>query len=126
MKIHGKPIILVFIQLLLFTEIFGQKPDIQRINPTNWWVGMKNPNLQILLYGKNIASHNLTLKPYAGVKIKKINKVENPNYLFVDLAIAKTAKAGKLDFTLGTGVNATKINYELKTRTAKLFSNGDE
>jgi len=142
MKITVKPIILVFVQLLLITKLFGQKPDIQRINPSNWWVGMKNPNLQILLYGKDIASHKIALQPYAGVRIKKVNKVENANYLFVDLELAKTAKAGKLVFNIGTGANATKIDYELKTRTAKpqaltqadviylimpdRFSNGDE
>lgn len=142
MKINVKPIILVFVQLLLITELFGQKRDVQRINPSNWWVGMKNPNLQILLYGKDIANHQISLQPYAGVRIKKVNKVENANYLFVDLEITKTAKAGKLSFTLGKGTNTTKIDYELRTRTAKpqaltqadviylimpdRFSNGDE
>ncbi len=142
MKFNGKPIILVFVQLLFFIELFGQKPDIQRINPTNWWVGMKNPNVQILFYGKDIAANKITLQPYSGVKIKKVNKVENPNYLFVDLEITKAAKAGKLAFIVGSGVNTAKIDYELKTRTAKpqaltqadviylimpdRFSNGDE
>ena len=134
--------ILVFIQLALFTEVFAQKPDIQRINPTNWWVGMKNPNLQILLYGNNIASHKISLKAYAGVKIKQIHKVENPNYVFVDLEISQLAKAGTIELTLGGGAETNKILYELKTRNAKpeavtqadvvyllmpdRFSNGDE
>ena len=119
MKKVLKPITIIFVSLLVFSSLFAQKPEIQRINPTNWWVGMKNPNLQILLYGKNLAKHQLTLKPYAGVKIKKIDKVENPNYLFIDLQIAPATKAGKLTFTLGTGANAAQISYELKKRTAK-------
>ncbi|WP_337040816.1 glycoside hydrolase family 13 protein [Emticicia sp. 17c] len=119
MKIHKSLTLLVFVQLLLCIEVIGQKPDIQRINPTNWWVGMKNPALQILLYGNKIANHKISLKPYAGVKIKKIQTVENPNYLFVDLEIGSAAKAGNLEFTLGTGNLATKISYELKSRYAK-------
>lgn len=27
---------------------------IDRIEPTNWFVGMKNPQVQLMVYGKNI------------------------------------------------------------------------
>ncbi|WP_435355084.1 glycoside hydrolase family 13 protein [Emticicia sp. SJ17W-69] len=142
MKLNKLSILLVFVQLGLSLYAFSQKPDIQRIDPSNWWVGMKNPNLQILVYGKNIATSNLSLKPYSGVKLKKIQKVENPNYLFIDLEIAKNTKAGKLQFTVGNTQGSTKIDYELRNRTAKpqavtqsdvvyllmpdRFANGDE
>ncbi|WP_259015625.1 glycoside hydrolase family 13 protein [Emticicia fluvialis] len=142
MKSVLKPIILIFIQWLLFYTVYAQKPEIQRINPTNWWVGMKNPQVQLLIYGKNIAGHSLTLQPYAGVKITKTHKVENPNYLFVDLLIAPQTKPGNLTFRIGSGANTIRINYELKKRTARpqtitqadaiyllmpdRFSNGDE
>ena len=29
--------------------------DIERMDPACWWVGMKNPELQIMVYGENIA-----------------------------------------------------------------------
>ncbi len=142
MKLTKHLFLLVLIQLGLSLHGFGQKPDIQRIDPSNWWIGMKNPNLQILVYGKNIASSSLSLKPYAGVKLKQKRQTENPNYLFIDLEIGKTAKAGKLKFTVGNGASSTTIDYELSNRTAKpqavtqadvvylimpdRFANGDE
>ncbi len=142
MKTTKRLLLLVFVQLGLVTISFAQKPDIQRINPTNWWVGMKNPNLQILVYGKNIGSAKVSLKPYNGVKLKKIQTVENPNYIFVDLDISKIAKAGNLQLIFANGSESSTVNYTLKTRTAKpqavtqadvvyllmpdRFANGDE
>ncbi|MDZ7898610.1 MAG: alpha-amylase family glycosyl hydrolase [Arcicella sp.] len=111
--------LLVFVHLGLATISFAQKPDIQRINPTNWWVGMKNPNLQILVYGKNIGSTKVSLKPYNGVKLKKTQTVENPNYIFVDLDISRIAKAGNLQLIFSNGDESSTVNYKLHTRTAQ-------
>lgn len=88
------------ILLLLFVSIqtiFAQS-KIERVEPPNWWVDMKNPDLQLLVYGENIGHLNPTID-YEGVALKQIRKVENPNYLFLDLEIAETAQAGKFPIT---------------------------
>lgn len=113
MKLTKNLLLLAFVQLGVFQFAFSQNIKIEKIHPTNWWVGMKNPNLQILFYGKDISKNILSLKPYSGVKLKKVQKTDNPNYLFADLEISKTTKAGKLEFTLA----GTPIYYELKKRT---------
>lgn len=102
--------------ILLFSYVssYAQKAEISKVNPTNWFVGMKNPKLQILLYGKNLNAKGLVLKPYVGVKLKKVHTVENPNYLFIDLEIAKNAKPGNLQFSC----NGTSFLYELKSKSA--------
>jgi glycosidase len=92
----------------------AQKADITRINPTNWFVGMKNPNVQLLIYGKNLKANNVILKPYVGVKLKKVHTTENPNYLFLDLEISKNTKPGNLKFTC----NGTTFDYQLKSKSA--------
>jgi neopullulanase len=107
--------ILVLIQVGIVCSAFSQNAQITRIDPMNWWVGMKNPNLQVLIYGNNISKSKVILNPYAGVKLKKVQTTENPNYLFIDLEIAKNTKAGNLNFNIG----GNNIKYELKTRTAK-------
>ena len=33
---------------------------IDRIEPTNWFVGMKNPQVQLMVYGKDIRSANVS------------------------------------------------------------------
>ncbi len=98
-----------------FATAQKQQIDIQRIEPAFWWVGMKNPTLQILIYGKDIASAPATLT-YDGVEIIRTEKTENPNYQFIYLNIAATAKAGIVPITFTIGKKKKVINYELKSR----------
>src|SRR5512138_984595 len=104
-KLFGLIVCIVTIQFS-----FAQK-NID-VYPTNWWVGMKNPKLQLMLHGTGISSSNVTIK-YPGVTVAKVNKVENKNYLFVDLVISKSTKAGTASIRLSNGET---IPFELKTR----------
>lgn len=83
----------------------------------HWWIGMHNPKVQLLVYGDDIGSYEVNTN-YAGVTIEQIHKVENANYVFVDLHIAATAKAGiaNLEFKSKTGKKFTH-KYELRART---------
>lgn len=91
--------------------------NVDRVEPMFWWVGMKNPNLQLLIHGNNVSQYQVSIK-YPGVKVTKVNKVENPNYLFVDLTIdSKSAKAGKFTIDLlQNGKTEGSYIYELKNR----------
>ncbi len=87
--------------------------QIQHVEPLNWWVGLKNPNLQLLIHGENISETQPSIN-YAGVSIKKVNKADSKNYLFLDLVIAKTTKAGS--FTINfkkAGKTVYTYNYSL-------------
>ncbi|WP_303317323.1 glycoside hydrolase family 13 protein [Flavivirga abyssicola] len=70
--------------------------DVERVEPPNWWVGFKNSEVQLLVKHPNISAATPEIN-YAGVTIKKINKADSPNYLFIDLHISETAKAGKFN-----------------------------
>ena len=72
---------LVFLVLISVSQTL--LAQLQRVEPAFWWKGMKNPELQLLLYGKNIANQELTFSD--NIKPTKITKVDNPNYLFVTL-----------------------------------------
>ncbi len=89
--------------------------DLYKVEPPNWWTGMENPNLQLLIYGKNISKYQPLIN-YKGVKIAKVNKVENPNYLFVDLIIDKETKPGIFNIKLQEGKNQLSYQYELKAK----------
>ncbi len=61
---------------------------IDRLEPPFWWAGMKNTELQIMVYGKDISR----LEPkidHQGVKIENVVRVDSPNYLFVNLNISE-------------------------------------
>jgi glycosidase len=99
--------------------LHAQEPVGLKINPTNWYVGMKSPNVQLLVYGDKVGNGRVKLKEYEGVKITRISTVENPNYVFIDLVISPNAKAGNLHFDINHDGKTTSFDYELANRTAK-------
>lgn len=116
---------ILFFIVILFPVVhsIGQSPSIQRIDPTNWWVGMKNPNLQLLVYGPNAGMLTYSLN-YPGVKLVKTGKAENPNYAFLDLVISPSAKHGTVKITGKSGSQIVNYNYELKARTKEVKGTG--
>jgi len=80
--------------------------------PTNWWTGMKWNKIQVMIHGKDIANSNAYTINYPGVKLEKVNKVENENYLFLDLVISSTAKPGIVKIK----TDGETINFELRPR----------
>lgn len=90
---------------------------IDRIEPTNWYVGMKNPSVQLMVYGKDIRSAEVSTN-YPGVKIDSLVRLDSPNYLLVYMNI-KDAQPGTMKICFKTGKNKTNVNYELKARDMK-------
>ncbi len=90
-------------------------PRIERVNPTNWWVGMKYRTIQLLVYGPNAGTLGYTVS-YPGVTLTKTHTVENPNYAFLDLTIAPTAKAGTVKLVGKKGGQTLTQPFELKAR----------
>ncbi|HEX8326436.1 MAG TPA: glycoside hydrolase family 13 protein [Hymenobacter sp.] len=105
-----------FLLLLLLPLLAGaQTVSIDRVNPTNWWVGMKNPNVQLLVHGPGAGTLAYTVN-YPGVKLVKTNTVANPNYAFLDLSIAATAKPGKVQLIGKKGGQTVTQSWELRAR----------
>jgi glycosidase len=83
---------------------------IERIEPPFWWVGMEHAQVEIMLYGNNIAAAGTIT---SDLKIVKERKTENPNYLFVTLETAGKPP-GNYKLTIGK----IRQNFELKKRDA--------
>ncbi len=109
-------LIITLFFVFLASGLLAQIPDLERVEPAFWWVGMKNPKLQLVVHGKNIAAREVKLN-YPGVKLVQVNKVENPNYLFLDLEISPSAKTGSFPIVFSSaGKQNLQFKYELKTR----------
>ncbi|HPF50255.1 MAG TPA: glycoside hydrolase family 13 protein [Draconibacterium sp.] len=108
-----KYFITLFISLLVF-QVNAQNLD--RVEPPNWWAGMESTDLQLMIHGENISKAEISLD-YPGVSLEAVTKVENPNYLFVDLKLTEDVIPGKFDihFTVGKKEVAT-YSYELWER----------
>ena len=79
---------------VLFMPVF-LLAQIEHVEPLNWWVGMKNHNLQLMVNGRDIGETNVSIN-YPGVTIMKINKADSKNYLFIDLWVEKNTKPGTI------------------------------
>lgn len=101
--------------MIASSSIVNAQTSNLRVEPPSWWAGMNNPNLQLLVYGKDIANTQVEIN-YPGVMVKDIQKVENPNYLFINLELQKDVKAGNFDITFRGGKKNKvlhKYNYQL-------------
>ena len=123
-----KTIKLFFLFFILNQALFAQN-KIERIEPPNWWAGMKNTKLQLMVYGSDIG-HLQPVIDYPGVAIKQTIRVENSNYLFIDLVLDGAVKPGRfsIDFRHHDSIIESHT-YELKQRTTddvfKGFDNSD-
>ena len=119
-KISG--LILALLTLIYCIPALGQK--IQRVEPLNWWVNMKNPDLQLVLYGENIGDCQVKIDT-KGIQLNGTRHVDNPNYLFLDLTIAPELKAGTFPINLYQGATKVQtIEYELKARNKQKKAQG--
>ncbi|MBQ4287407.1 MAG: cyclomaltodextrinase N-terminal domain-containing protein, partial [Bacteroidales bacterium] len=102
----------------------NKAPEIQRMDPPFWYAGMKNHELQVMFYGKDIATSEFSLNEYPGVSVKEVAKVKNPNYLFVYLDIAASAEPGSMTFVFKKGKKKTAKTFELRPRNTKPGAQG--
>ena len=102
-------IILTFLAL----HIIGMNAavKIDKIEPTDWYAGMKNPQLQLMVYGKGVASVKEVTTDYPGVRIDSVGRLDSPNYLLVYLNL-QGAQPGTMTMKL----DKQKVEYTLKQR----------
>lgn len=108
--------------LFFFTTIQltnAQKINLNRVEPPNWWIGMENTALQLLVYGENISITKPTIQ-YEGITINSVTKLESDNYLFINITIDKNTKEGvfDIDFNFKKGKKIV-YKYDLKQKKNK-------
>ena len=75
---------------------------------------MKNPELQILLYGTDIATDSVSITA-SDIRVKEIVKLQNPNYLLLYLDLSETAPQ-EFNIQLTKNGEQTIIPYQIKER----------
>ena len=53
--------------------------NIEKIDPPFWYVGMENKELQLMVYGKDIANAKVDVS-YPGVQISSMVRLDSDNY----------------------------------------------
>ncbi len=109
---------LFFVQFKFSTNILAQQ-SVQRIDPACWWIGMSQPEVELMVYQPGIATFQASLN-YAGVRIVKQERLRSNDYLFITLKIDTTAKPGKVPIVLNNAKKTFAASYELKLRDAAI------
>lgn len=108
---------LILLIVFLFSWGGGQNAramEIKKVAPSFWWAGMKNPELQILLYGEDLALSDVSVSG-EGIYLKEVVRQENPNYLLLYLDLSE-AKGQTFQILLKNGKKKLQVPYELKSR----------
>ena len=87
-----------------------------RVEPPNWWAGMEDTTLQLLVYGEEAGAMHLEIEGQ-GVTLVTTRTADSPNYLFADLQFDRTAPPQSLRLTFTKGGNEVVVlPYEIKQR----------
>jgi len=102
--------------ILSSINVFAGGSDANiKLNPTNWWIGMRYNNVQVLVRG-NTANYNeqeVSIN-YPGVKLSKVHRLENAKYYALDIIIDATAKEGIVKIKIGK----TSLDWPLKAKNS--------
>lgn len=70
--------------------------DSLRVEPANWWTGMRWNQVEILLHRPGVSDYSIRLGKTKGIRLLKVEKGDSPNYLFVTLDIDEKAPPQKV------------------------------
>ncbi|MBL1213706.1 MAG: alpha-amylase [Ignavibacteriae bacterium] len=123
---------LVIFLLLIFTSInisIAQKISFNKIEPPNWWAGMKLNKIQLMVYGENLENIKVDSKD-DNLGINKIHHVKNDSYSFIDIEIAGNILPGDYDLVFANDTDTLIYSFpilarELKAEEHRGFSNED-
>ncbi len=113
--------------LLCTTNLFfSQSFTVSKIEPSNWWKGMKTNQIQLMVYGKNL--ENVKVES-SNLSIQSVEHVENPSYLFVNLDLSES-EAGNYQLTFSNSEKEITVPFPVLGRDTSVlrhqgFSNRD-
>jgi len=106
-----------YLIFLFFIGLQTNAQKIERVEPPNWWAGMKHNQLELLIYGKGISELTPSIED-ANATLAKVVKTENENYLFLTIDVSKVEAGTFLINFSKKGKVKTSYAYELKERKA--------
>ncbi len=104
--------------ILTFTSIQisaqNYKP-LERVDPPFWWNNLNNKELQLMLFGKNIAASIVKVNTI-GVKLLRVEKVENNDYIFAYITL-QNFKGNTFEIEFSKGIEKFNYTYKLENLT---------
>ncbi len=110
----------ILFALIFSISLFAQEIIVNKIEPPNWWTGMKTNKIQLMVYGENL--NNISARfDDSKIKIKRVNKTANPSYAFIDIEIPINITPKDYKLILSRGNNKTSYTFPILKRKADKY-----
>ncbi|MCB0750542.1 MAG: cyclomaltodextrinase N-terminal domain-containing protein, partial [Ignavibacteriae bacterium] len=121
-------IVVYFLFSSFISNVFAQKPTINKVEPPNWWANHSYSNVQLLVYGKNLSSVKVNSLDEK-IKIKNVLH-SNDDHIFLNINLPKNANPGNYKFTFVNKEGIDTLIFPIYTRDSAInihqgFSNED-
>ena len=116
-KVHAFPytVYLSVIVAGMAVSLSGQSFNVEKLEPPNWWSGMRDTTLQLMVYGENLDSMEVYVNS-TDISVRSTFEPENSSYLFIDLVIPHQTPAGEYPLHFRKKVDQQLIAYQLLER----------
>jgi len=94
------------------SQVAASSDGIERMEPPFWWQGFKNTELQLLVNGNGVSELTPSVD-YPGIDVTRAERGDSPNYLFVYLNIAASARPGTFELIFKGEDKTLSYAYEL-------------
>jgi glycosidase len=106
---------LVLIALVLTYNCFSQELIVNKIEPPNWWTGMKKNKIQLMIYGKNLVNYKVSFNTKL-ISVDSVYFPKNSDYSFIDISIAQVVKPGNYNLIFEQGIKKVLTEFPLFKR----------
>jgi neopullulanase len=113
----------LFLFQIIITSLAFTQPVIERIEPPNWWAGMKLNSIQLMIYGSDLKDILVNFEP-AGIIINSIEKLENSSYAFVNIEIPENLPPDFYKLIISKNGNRDEIVFPLLKREEDIRHQG--
>ncbi len=102
---------------LFITECTAQSLRVDKVEPPNWWIGMKWDKVQLMIYGSNLKDISADFEN-KDLKVISIHNAESSSYSFIDIKIPQNISPGLYKLKLHKGDSVVEINYPILKRNS--------
>ena len=101
--------------LSLATFALAQSPEVEKVEPPNWWANHSINPVRLLVRGENLKGASVRSNS-RDLRTANVKTSDNGHYLFVDVTIARNAPIGKKELKITTPSGATAFQFEVSTK----------
>jgi len=101
--------------IFIVTVSFAQNLSVEKVEPSNWWIGMKLNKIQLMIYGSNLKNFSASFDERK-IKVLKTHQLENPNYAFIDIEIPNNLPAKVYKLKLNSSNQTVTIDFPIYKR----------